>query len=144
MIWISILKQMNRNFQPITWIWPQSRNHLLEYAILTMGQLRANTAKTTINVWDFLQTLNSYSAVYWTWLLEKGRFPQRKCLLKEICIETILMKNKEQIINLSNQNYVNCRKIRSQIKKIIIPIYGRPTFSCDLTFCCMKDINKTI
>ena len=52
--------------------------------------------------------------------LQKGGFPQRKCILKDICTEIISMKYKEEIqvimtvneysrfhTNPSNQHYVN-------------------------------------
>ena len=64
-------------------------------------------------------------------------FPQRKCILKDICTETVFMKYKEEIqvittvneflrfhTNPSNQHYADYYEIRSPIRRFIIRIYG--------------------
>ena len=79
----------------------------------------ANTAKITVNVWDFGPLETAITP------LQRGGFPQRKCILKDICTEIIFMKYKEEIqvittvneflifrTNPSNQHYANYREIR--------------------------------
>ena len=39
---------------------------------------------------------------------------------------------------------IACREIRSHMRRFIIPIDGRRTFSSGLIFCWMNNINKTI
>ena len=80
--------------------------------------------------------------------LQKGGFPQRKSILKDICTEIVSMKYKEEIqvimtvneysrfhTNPSNQHYVNYHEIISHMRRFIIRIYGRRTFFNGLIFC---------
>ena len=69
--------------------------------------------------------------------VRRGGFPQRKCILKDICTEIVFMKYKEKIrfitalneflrfqTNPSNQHYANYYEIRSHMRRFIIRIYG--------------------
>ena len=56
-------------------------------------------AKITVNVWDFGPLGTAITP------LQRGGFPQRKCILKDICTEIIFMKYKEEI-----QVFYNNRK----------------------------------
>ena len=111
----------------------------------------ANTAKITVNVWDFGPLGTAVTP------LQRVGFPQRKCILKEICVEIIFMKYKGKIqvittvneflkfhTNPSNQHYANYHEIRSHMRRFIIRIYRRRTFFSSLIFCWMNDINKNI
>ena len=111
----------------------------------------ANTAKITVNVWEFGPIGTAITP------LQRSRFPQRKCTLKEICTNIIFVKYKEEIqvittvnkflrfqTNPSNQHYENYHEIRSHMRRFIIRIYGLRTFFNSLIFCWMNDINKTI
>ena len=51
----------------------------------------ANKAKITVNVWDFGPLGTSITP------LQRGGFPQRKCILKDICNEIVFMKYKKEI-----------------------------------------------
>ena len=51
----------------------------------------ANTAKITVNVWDFGPLGTAITP------LQRRGFPQRKCILKDICTVIILIKYKEKI-----------------------------------------------
>ena len=111
----------------------------------------ANTAKITVNVWDFGPLGTAIT------LLQRGGFPQRKCILKDIYTEINFMLYKKEIrvittvneflrfcTNPSNQHYANYHEIKRYIGKFKIRIYGRRTFFNSLIFCWMNDINKTI
>ena len=111
----------------------------------------ANTVKITVNVWDFGPPETAITP------LQRGGFPQRKCILKDICTEIIFMKYKEEIqvittvneflifrTNPSNQHYANYREIRSHMRRFIIRIYGRRTFFKSFIFGWMNYIYKTI
>ena len=102
----------------------------------------ANTAKITVNVWDFGPLGTAITP------LQRVGFPQRKCILKEICVEIIFMKYKGKIqvittvneflkfhTNPSNQHYANYHEIRSHMRRFIIRIYRRRTFFSSLIFC---------
>ena len=65
--------------------------------------------------------------------LQRGGFPQRKCILNYICTEIIFMKYKEEIqvkttvneflrfhTNPSNHHYANYHEIRSHMRRFII------------------------
>lgn len=67
--------------------------------------------------------------------------------LKKFALGLIFMKYKEQIeatmtvneflrvsSDPSNRNYTNCHEIRSQVRRFIIPSYGRHTFFNGLLF----------
>ena len=102
---------------------------------MTPSWLGANTAKITVNVWDFGPLGTPIT------LLQRGGFPQRKCILKDIYTEIIFMLCKKEIratttvneflrfcTNPSNQHYANYHEIRSHMRKFVIRIYGRRTF----------------
>ena len=81
--------------------------------------------------------------------LQWGGFPQRKCILKDICTEIIFMKYKEAIqvtttvnefLRFHNQHFVNYHEIRSHKRRFIIRIYWRRTFFESLVFFWMNDI----
>ena len=95
------------------------------------------TAKITVKVWDFGPLGTAITP------LKRGRFPQRKCILKVICTEIMFMKYKEefQVIttvneflrfhtNPSNQHYANYHEIRSHMRRFIVRIYGLLKESC--------------
>ena len=102
----------------------------------------ANTAKITVNVWDFGPLGTAITP------LQRGRIPQRKCILKEICVEIIFMKYKGKIqvittvneflkfhTNPSNQHFAHYHEIRSHMGRFVIRIYGCHTFFNSLIFC---------
>ena len=106
-----------------------------------------NMAKITVNVSDFGPLGTA------TTPLQRGVSPQRKCILKDICIEIIFMKYIEVIQVVMTVNYflrfhinpsiINIMPyylgIRSHVRRFIIRI-----LLCSLIFCWMNDINKTI
>ena len=111
----------------------------------------ANTAKITVNVWNFGALGTAMTP------LQRCGFPERKGILKDICTEIIFMNYKEEIqvittinkflrfhTNPSNQHYANYHEIRSHMGRFIIRIYGCHTFFNSLIFCWMNDINKAI
>ena len=111
----------------------------------------ANTPKYKVNEWDFGRLWAAVAP------LKRDGFPKWKCLLKELYTEIIFMKHKEQIqatktiheflrfhTNPCKIITVNCREIKSNMRRFIIWIYGRHTFPNGLIFCWMNDINKTI
>ena len=102
---------------------------------MTPSWLGANTAKMTVNVWDFGPLGTAKTP------LQRGGFPQRKCNLKDICTEIIFMKYKEEIrvisteneflmfhTNPSNQHYANYHEIRSHMRRFIIRIFRMSYF----------------
>ena len=57
-----------------------------------------NTAKITVNVLDFGPLGTAITP------LQRDGFPQRKCILKDICTEIIFMKCKEEIQVITTVN----------------------------------------
>ena len=116
-----------------------------------LGWGGANTTKITVNAWNFGPLGSAITP------LQRGRFPQQRCILKDICTEIIFMKYKEEIqvmttvneflrfhTNPSNQHYANYHEIRSHMRRFIIQIYRRRSFFNSFIFCWMNDINETI
>ena len=97
-------------------------------AILAGG---ANTPKITVNVWDFGPLGPAFTP------LQRGRFPQQRFILKDICTEIIFVKYKEEIqvittaneflrfhTNPSYQHNANYNETRSHMGRFIIRIYA--------------------
>ena len=86
----------------------------------------ANTAKITVNVWDFGPLGTAITP------LQRGGFPQRKSILKDIRIEIQVITTVNEFLrfhtNPSNQHYANYHEIRSHMRRFIIRIYERRTF----------------
>jgi len=96
---------------------------------LAGGQTRL---KIPVNVWDFGALGTAVTP------LQRGGFPQRKCILKNIYTEIIFMKYKEEIrvittvkeflrfhTNPSNRHYANYREIRNHMRRfeftVVVP-----------------------
>ena len=95
------------------------------------GGGEANTPKITVNVWDFGPLGPAFTP------LQRGRFPQQRFILKDICTEIIFVKYKEEIqvittaneflrfhTNASYQHHANYHEIRNHMGRFIIRIYA--------------------
>ena len=64
---------------------------------------------------------------------QRNGFPQRKCILKDICTEIIFTKSKEEIQVITTVKeflrlHTNYHESRSHKRRFIVRIYGRRTF----------------